>query len=235
MHENQAYLQKKDEKMVSIASEVLQQTYFKLQLLTSQLKTKITFEMLQQKRKALFNRWKRVTFLQQLAGDMFEDKENASSFTYTHTHHILTAQSNLLSQQPLGTHLLSGVELGRSYEAYQNLKLQELVYSKLPKQRPNLAPNKGQQRDQAILELGMKQVKVSQQVQAVARLQQYQFTRSEQKRMKTQAFNNWKYKVEAQRIVETAFDQMLDCHQRHQEQRFSTACALLSRLDKVAS
>jgi hypothetical protein len=83
VHENQAYLQKKDERMVKTVAEVLDHTYFKLSLLSSRVKNKVAYEMLSRKRRALFNRWKRVTFLQQFASGMFEEKENLNNFANT--------------------------------------------------------------------------------------------------------------------------------------------------------
>lgn len=69
--------------MVKTVSEVLEQTYFKLLLLSSHIKNKIAYEMLNHKMRALFNRWKRVTFLQQFASGLFDEKENQSGFTNT--------------------------------------------------------------------------------------------------------------------------------------------------------
>ena len=46
------------------------------------------------------------------------------------------------------------------------------------------------------------------------------------------AFNTWKAALEHSRITENAFEQMMELHAKHQEQRFASACVLLGKLDR---
>lgn len=64
IHENPAYLAKKEDKIVAITKETINQTYIKLKLMSGGIKQKSNYEILHQKRKAFFNRWKRSAFLE---------------------------------------------------------------------------------------------------------------------------------------------------------------------------
>jgi hypothetical protein len=64
IHENPAYLAKKEDKIVAITKETINQTYIKLKLMSGGIKQKSYYEILHQKRKAFFNRWKRSAFLE---------------------------------------------------------------------------------------------------------------------------------------------------------------------------
>lgn len=64
LHQNITYLNKKDDKVNGVVSESLELYSFKLRLLTSLMKQRVSYETTCHKLKALFTRWKRLTFLQ---------------------------------------------------------------------------------------------------------------------------------------------------------------------------
>jgi len=67
VHENPLYLSKKEEKMVAITQETINQTYIKLKLMTGGIKQKNSYEVLRLKVRGFFRKWKRFTFLEQFA------------------------------------------------------------------------------------------------------------------------------------------------------------------------
>ena len=58
-------MSKKEEKMVAITQETINQTYIKLKLMTGGIKQKNSYEVLRLKVRGLFRKWKRFTFLEQ--------------------------------------------------------------------------------------------------------------------------------------------------------------------------
>ena len=66
------YSNKKEEKMVAIAKECINQTYIKLKLMTGGIKQKHSYEVLKQNQRAMFNKWKRITFFEMF---MSQDQE----------------------------------------------------------------------------------------------------------------------------------------------------------------
>ena len=60
-------MNKKEEKMVAITQETINQTYIKLKLMTGGIKQKNSYEVLRLKVRGFFRKWKRVTFLEQFA------------------------------------------------------------------------------------------------------------------------------------------------------------------------
>ena len=64
IHENQMYLNKKEDKIISMAQESINQTYLKLKLLAGGIKQKNSYEKLKQQTRTCLLKWKRLTFFE---------------------------------------------------------------------------------------------------------------------------------------------------------------------------
>jgi hypothetical protein len=78
VHENPIYVNKKEEKIVAITKETINQTYIKLKLMTGGIKQKNSYEVLRLKVRGMFTKWKRVTFLAQFTS-CFVDQDEAGT------------------------------------------------------------------------------------------------------------------------------------------------------------
>lgn len=100
LHQNMIYLNKKDTKVQDMVQDAIDFCSFRLRLITTLMKQRVSYETLCHKRRALFTRWKRLTFLEQLAPSNYKDDNEHSLLGLDDTRHLLLSADPFSPERP---------------------------------------------------------------------------------------------------------------------------------------